>query len=72
MKVTIVIFKAFDKMHDKSFINGETDLQIHNVLATICPTYEPLDILEADDAEPLSLNRLLIHKLPNYVQFKRS
>lgn len=71
MKTTIVIFKAFDKLCDKSFIHGETDLQMHNVLATICPTYEPLHILQTDDAEAVSLNTLLIHKIPNYVQFKR-
>lgn len=63
MDVTIVIYKAFDKLHDKSFIHGETDLQIHNALATICPTYEPLHILKASDAEPVSLNTLLIHKI---------
>ena len=63
MIVTIVIFQAFGKTLDKSFIHGETDLQIHNALATICPTYQPLHILQASDAEPVSLNTLLIHKI---------
>lgn len=63
MNVTIVIFKAFDKICDKSFIHGETDLQMHNALCTICPTYVPLHILKSDDAEPVSLNTLLIHKI---------
>jgi hypothetical protein len=63
MKVTVVIFKAFDTISDKSFIHGESDIQIHNTLATICPTYEPLHILTTDDAEPISLNTLLIFKI---------
>ncbi len=63
MNITIVIFKAFDKVHDKSFTHGESDLQIHNALATICSTYVPLHILKASDAEPVSLNTLLIFKI---------
>ena len=63
MKVTIVIFKAFDKTCNESFIHNETSLQIHNALATFCPTYEPLNILEADETEPVSLNTLNQFKL---------
>lgn len=63
MKITIVIFKAFDKVCDKSFTHDESDLQIHNALSNLCPTYVPLHILKASDAEPVSLNTLLIHKI---------
>lgn len=63
MKITIVIFSAFDRVCNESFIHGETDLQIHNKLASICATYQPLHILQADDAEPVSLNTLLQHKI---------
>lgn len=63
MKITVVIFKAFDKICNESFIHDESDLQIHNALANICDTYVPLHILKASDAEPVSLNTLLIHKI---------
>ncbi len=63
MNLTVVIFKAFDKTSNECFIHGESDLQIHNALATICPTYVPLDIRKASDAEPVSLNTLLIYKI---------
>lgn len=63
MKITVVIFKAFDKTCNESFIHNETDLQIHNALATLCPTYVPLRIITSDDAEEVSVNTLLIFKI---------
>lgn len=58
MKITVVIFKAFDRVMTEAFLKGETFLQIHNKLTDLCNTYDPLHILQSDDAEPVSLNNL--------------
>lgn len=62
MKTTIVIFRAYERINNESFIHGETLEQIHEKLNDICNTYEPLHILEAEEAEPVSLNKLNIFK----------
>ena len=58
MKITIVIFKAFDKICNEAFINGEEFEAIHEKLSDICETYVPLHIIVAEDSEPVSLNIL--------------
>lgn len=62
MKITIVIFRAFERTNNECFIHGETMEQIHEKLNDICNTYEPLHILQADEAEPVSLNQLNVFK----------
>lgn len=64
MILTVVIFNAFNRSNALAFIKGETWEQIHAKLTEICNTYEPLHILQSQDAEPISLNvlNLLINK----------
>lgn len=65
MKITIVIFKAFDQTHSLCFIKEETFWQIHKHLSNICDSYDPLCIYYSDDAEQISLNQLNIFKTPS-------
>jgi len=62
MTTTIVIFNAFDRVCNESFIHGENFDQIHAALYEKCNTYEPLHILQSDDMEPVSLNNLNLLK----------
>ena len=58
MKITVVTFMAFSMVHTLVFVKGETFEQIHERLSIICETYDPLSILQSDDAEQVSLNQL--------------
>lgn len=58
MKLTIVIFKAFDKVCNECFIHNEDFETIHKFLSNICETYVPLHIIVAEESEPVSLNVL--------------
>ena len=57
MKIIIVRFRAYDKPHEKFFLN-KTFFQIHTELHEICETYEPTSIMEVTKTEFLPLVRL--------------
>ena len=62
--LTVIIFNAFNRICNEAFIKGESWEEIHEKLSELCNTYEPLHIIQSQDAEPISLNvlNLLINK----------
>ncbi len=65
--ITVVIFKAFDKVCNECFIHGETWETINNKLTELCSTYDPLHILQSEESEVISLNVLNQFKTKEHV-----
>jgi len=73
MQITIVSFYAFNRPNREVFIKGENFEQIHEVLTTICPSYEPIEIIQGEmHNTPLAeLNNVMqtVHRFkPNNLQ----
>lgn len=62
MKLTVLIFNAFNQTYTKVFCKGESFEQIADILSSICETFDALAVWHSEEADILSCNIINQHK----------